>query len=202
MTAKSMKQIVLPFDELRPDKVDDCLIITNANSAAFSALGNSSAWPGHCAILVGPARSGKSLLARYFESQGGLAFDDADALDDETLFHKWNEARGKDLSLLLVSAHMPADWNISLPDLKSRLATAQIILLDQPDDELAEQLMLKLFRDRGTSIGIDALAYALRRIERSYAGIEAFVRRANQFSLSEGGALTLPRVKRLLETER
>jgi chromosomal replication initiation ATPase DnaA len=97
---------------------------------------------------------------------------------------------------------MPADWNISLPDLKSRLATAQIILLDQPDDELAEQLMLKLFRDRGTSIGIDALAYALRRIERSYAGIEAFVRRANQFSLSEGGALTLPRVKRLLETER
>ena len=197
-----MKQIVLPFDELRPDKVDDCLIITNANSAAFSALGNSSAWPGHCAILVGPARSGKSLLARYFESQGGLAFDDADALDDETLFHKWNEARGTDLSLLLVSAHMPADWNISLPDLKSRLATAQIILLDQPDDELAEQLMLKLFRDRGTSIGIDALAYALRRIERSYAGIEAFVRRANQFSLSEGGALTLPRVKRLLETER
>lgn len=196
-----MKQIVLPFDELRPDRADDCLIVTPANSEAFAALGNSDAWPGHCAILLGPARSGKSLLARYFESQGGIALDDADMLDDETLFHKWNETRALDKPLLLVSSHVPADWAIALPDLKSRLAAAQLISLGEPDDELAEQLMLKLFRDRGTSIGIDALTYALRRIERSHAAIEEFVRRANRFSLSEGGALTLPRVKRLLEIE-
>jgi chromosomal replication initiation ATPase DnaA len=96
---------------------------------------------------------------------------------------------------------VPADWAITLPDLKSRLAAAQLISLGEPDDELAEQLMLKLFRDRGTSIGLDALTYALRRIERSHAAIEEFVRSANRFSLSEGGALTLPRVKRLLEIE-
>ena len=47
---------------------------------AFAALGNSSQWPGHCALLVGPARSGKTLMARYFAAQGGKVLDDAVAV--------------------------------------------------------------------------------------------------------------------------
>ncbi len=193
-----MQQIALPFDELHPGRTDDCLIITAANMAAFSALGNSSNWPGHCTILVGPPRSGKTLMARYFAGQGGQVVDDTDAIDDEPLFHHWNAAKNAGEPLLLLSSRSPGDWGIELPDLQSRLGAAQLVRIEEPDDELAEQLLLKYLRDRGTSIGPDALAFVLRRIDRSYVAIEQFAKAANALALSERSAITLPLVRQIV----
>ena len=193
-----MKQIALPFDELNPDRTDDCLIVTASNAVAFAALGNSASWLGHCALLVGPARSGKSLMARYFAAQGGSVIDDADRLSAEDLFHQWNSAKNSGESLLLVSGKTPAEWDITLPDLRSRLGAAQLLEIGDLDDELAEQLLLKFLRDRGTSIGPEALAFVVRRIERSHADVEDFAKKANALALAEGSAITLPLVRRLL----
>jgi chromosomal replication initiation ATPase DnaA len=193
-----MQQIALPFDELHAGRGDDCLIITPSNAASFAALGDHAKWPGHCAILIGPPRSGKSLMARYFASQGGQAIDDADAVPAETLFHKWNETRENGQALLLLSARQPADWNIALPDLRSRLGASQLLEIGELDDELAEQLMLKFLQDRGTSIGPEALAYIVRRVERSHAKLEELARQANALALAEGSAITLPLIRRLL----
>ena len=193
-----MKQIALPFDELNPDRTDDCLIVTASNAIAFAALGNSASWPGHCAILVGPPRSGKSLMARYFAAQGGMVIDDADCLSEENLFHQWNAAKNAGADLLLVSGSAPADWEIALPDLRSRLGASQLLEIGPLDDELAEQLLLKFLRDRGTSIGPEALAYVVRRIERSHASVEELAKKANALALAEGSAITLPLVRRLL----
>jgi hypothetical protein len=191
-----MKQIALPLDKLRSSG-SDSLIVTSCNSDAVSALGASERWPGHCAILVGPPRSGKSLMARYFAGQGGDAADDADALDDEALFHRWNAARNEGRAILLVSSKQPSDWAVTLPDLRSRLAASQLIEVAEPDEELINQLILKHLHDRGTSIGPEALNFAVRRIERSYLAIEAFARAANSLALAEGSAITLPLIKRL-----
>jgi chromosomal replication initiation ATPase DnaA len=193
-----MQQIALPFDELNLARGDDCLIITPSNAAAFAALGNHANWLGHCAVLIGPPRSGKSLMARYFASQGGQAIDDADVVPAETLFHKWNETRENGQALLLLSARQPADWNIALPDLRSRLGASQLMEIGELDDELAEQLMLKFLQDRGTSIGPEALAYIVRRVERSHATLEELARQANASALAEGSAITLPLIRRLL----
>lgn len=193
-----MKQIALPFDELNPDRTDDCLIITPSNALAFAALGNSANWPGHCAILTGPPRSGKSLFARYFAAQGGQVIDDADKLAEEALFHQWNNAKNSGAALLLVSASLPAEWDIALPDLRSRIGASQLFEIEAPDDELAEQLLLKYLRDRGTSIGPEALAFVIRRIERSHAAVEDFAKKANALALAEGSAITLPLVRRLM----
>jgi hypothetical protein len=38
----------------------------------------------------------------------------------------------------------------------------------------------------------------LRRIERSYAAVEDFAKRANALALAEGSAITLPLVRRLV----
>lgn len=193
-----MKQIALPFDELNPGRTDDCLIVTTSNAIAFAALGNSASWPGHCALLIGPRRSGKSLMARYFAGQGGRVIDDADRLPAEQLFHQWNAAKNAGEALLLISGRAPVEWNIELPDLRSRLAAAHLFEIGELDDELAEQLLLKFLRDRGTSIGPEALAFVVRRIERSHAAVEDFAKSANALALAEGSAITLPLVRRLM----
>jgi chromosomal replication initiation ATPase DnaA len=191
-----MRQIALPLDKLRSGG-SDSLIITPSNADAFSALGNHSAWPGHCAILVGPSRSGKSLMARYFAEQGGEVIDDAESLADEELFHLWNAALGAGRSILMLSTKAPAEWDVALPDLRSRLGASQLLEIQTPDDDLIEQLLLKHLHDRGTSIGPEALSFVVKRVERSHAALEEFARNANARALAQGSAINLPLVRTL-----
>lgn len=193
-----MSQIALPLDELRGG-ASSSLIITPSNSTAFAGLGSAASWPRHCAILTGPARSGKSLMARYFAGQGGTVIDDAETSGAEVLFNAWNRAQESGTALLLISRWLPADWNIALPDLKSRLGSAMLLEIGPPDDEMIEQLLQKQLADRGAAISIDALSYVKRRIERSYAAIESFARSANAMALAENAPVNLALVKRVLE---
>lgn len=192
-----MQQIALPLDKLRSGG-SDSIIITASNADAFAALGNHAAWPGHCAILIGPPRSGKSLMARYFAGQGGEVIDDADALADEALFHRWNAALSAHRSILLLSSKQPAEWAVKLPDLRSRLGASQLIEIHAPDDDLIGQLLLKHLHDRGTSIGPDALAFVVKRIERSHVALEDFAREVNARALAQGAAINLPLVRSLI----
>lgn len=193
-----MRQIALPLDELRSGRAAS-LIITDANAMAFAALGNSAGWHGHCAILTGPPRSGKSLMASYFATQtGGTVLDDAERAGEQTLFNAWNRAQENKLPLLLVSRWAPGEWNIELPDLRSRLGSATLLAIDAPDDELVEQLLQKHLADRGAAISTDALSYVAKRIERSYAAIEQFARNANALALAENAPVNLVLAKRAL----
>jgi chromosomal replication initiation ATPase DnaA len=193
-----MRQIALPLDELR-DGVSSSLIITPSNAAAFAGLDSAATWPGHCAILTGPARSGKSLMARYASGQGVAIIDDADMQAAETVFNAWNRAQENSTPLLLISRWFPVDWTISLPDLKSRLAAALLLDIAPPDDEMIEQLLQKQLADRGAVISIDALSYVKRRIERSYSAIEIFARQANALAMAENAPVNLALVKKVLE---
>ncbi|HNW18972.1 MAG TPA: DnaA/Hda family protein [Sphingorhabdus lacus] len=193
-----MRQIALPLDELRGG-ASSSLIITPSNATAFAGLGSAANWPRHCAILVGPARSGKSLMARYFSGQGGTVIDNAEANSAENLFNAWNRAQESVVPLLLISRWLPADWNIALPDLKSRLGSAMLLEIGAPDDEMVEQLLQKQLADRGAAITMDALSYVKRRIERSYAGIESFARAANAMALAENAPVNLTLVKKVLD---
>jgi chromosomal replication initiation ATPase DnaA len=193
-----MRQIALPLDELRGTG-SSSLIITDANATAFAGLGNASSWPGRCAILVGPARSGKTLMARYFAAQDNTVIDDADTSGPQVLFNAWNRAQEEATPLLLISRWRPADWNIGLPDLRSRLGAALLLEVSAPDDEMVEQLLQKQLADRGAAISVDALSYVKRRVERSYAAIEAFARNANALAMAENAPVNLALVRKLLD---
>ena len=193
-----MRQIALPLDELSPGSASS-LIITDSNAPIAAALGDASHWPGRCGVLAGPARSGKSLMARYFAARsGGEMIENADSAGDELLFNAWNRAQEAGQPLLLVSRFAPADWDIKLPDLRSRLGAAMLLQIPPPDDELVAQLIQKHLGDRGTAIGVDALAYVTKRIDRSYSAIESFARDANALALAENAAVNLALVKRVL----
>ncbi len=193
-----MRQIALPLDELRPGHAAS-LIITNSNAACAAALSDSAHWPGRCAILNGPSRSGKSLMARYFSTRvDGVIIENAESAGETTLFNVWNRSQETQRPLLLISQFAPSDWQIDLPDLRSRLASALLIEIPPPDDELLGQLIQKHLTDRGTAMGIEALNYVTRRINRRYVDIENFARDANAMALAENTPVNLSLVKRLL----
>ena len=194
-----MRQIALPIDALRPDKTGS-LIVTSCNAAIVETLANSANWPSRCAILTGPARSGKSLLASYFVGKGGgLILDKAESLPDEAVFNAWNRAQEEKSALLLISRFAPANWGVELPDLKSRLAAALNMEIGPPDDELVEHLLQKHLQDRGAAVTPEVLAYVTKRISRSYVKIEDFARQVNALALSENKAVGLAMAKQILE---
>ena len=119
-----MSQIALPLAPgagARPSRI----IVGSANSAVLDAFDRAGQWPFRTAILFGPPRAGKSLLARWFADAGaGEAIDDADRLEEADLFHRWNRAQESGRPLLFVSGAAPGAWRIALPDLASRLGAA------------------------------------------------------------------------------
>lgn len=175
-----MSQIALPLD-VRDSSGPVRIAVGNANRAAIEALSEPARWPFHTAVLVGPARSGKSLLAHWFvESGAGEAIDDAPLSDETSLFHAWNRAQERAEPLLLIGA---PGWAVGLPDLASRLSGSLHLAIGAPDDALIEDLLNSQAEQRRLILGEGAAAYLLPRIERSFAAVEAVVDAIDRLSL-------------------
>lgn len=177
-----MSQIVLPLNvgSAAPSRI----VIGNANRAALEALQVAQTWPFRTAILFGPPRSGKSLIARWFvESGAGEAIDDAPQMDETELFHRWNRAQESGTPLLLTATGGEGEWRIALPDLASRLGAALHLQIGTPDDEMLGELILLHAEQRGLALGPDAVSYLVPRAERSHIGAEQLVATIDRISL-------------------
>jgi len=187
-----MSQIALP---LAPGGTGPArIVIGAANAHIAAALAAPETWPYRAAILTGPPRSGKSLLARWFAQNSppelrGESLDDAQAMDETALFHRWNRAQEQGTALLLVGGEPP--WNIALPDLRSRLGAALQLDIGQPDDAMAHDLLLSLAAERGLPLGADAAAYLVPRAGRSQAELERLVLAIDRLSLERKAPPTL-----------
>jgi chromosomal replication initiation ATPase DnaA len=184
-----MSQIALPL-QTGPGAGPARIVVGSANRAVFDALAAPATWPYRTALLAGPPRSGKSLVARWFAEQGlGEAIDRADRLDETELFHRWNRAQESAAPLLLVADRY--DWTIGLPDLASRLGAALHLEIGVPDDEMVAALIEAHAAQRGLLLGEGALGYLTPRIERSFSGIERLVEAIDRLSLERKAAATL-----------
>lgn len=188
-----MSQIALPLVTARGAET---VVLGPSLVPVIEALQSADRWPFRTAILAGPPRSGKSLLARWFaESGAGGAVDGADALPEDDLFHRWNRAQADGRPLLLVSNRAPGAWRITLPDLASRLGAALLIEIGAPDDELIAGLISEHAARRGLVLGDQAVAYLLPRIERSHAGIELLIETLDRLSLERKSPVTISLVR-------
>ncbi|WP_408589592.1 HdaA/DnaA family protein [Novosphingobium sp.] len=184
-----MSQIALP---LVTAATAEAIVTGPSLDPVIAALGAASDWPFHTAVLSGPPRSGKSLLARWFVQSGaGDALDDADALPEDTVFHRWNRAQADGRPLLLVSRRAPGEWRVHLPDLASRLGSALLIEIAAPDDALLLALLESQAARRGLVLGEGVLTFLLPRIERSHAAVEALVATIDRLSLERKAPVTL-----------
>ena len=176
-----MSQIALPLGT-GPGASPRRIVVGNANAAAVEALHRPQDWPFRTAVLSGPPRSGKSLMARWFADNGlGEAIDDARLLDETALFHRWNRAQETDTPLLLIAG--AGDWVIALPDLASRLGAALHLDIGVPDDAMLADLILAHAEARGLALGPDAAAYLVPRCERSHLAVERLVATIDRLSL-------------------
>lgn len=177
-----MTQIVLPLKVGAggPSRI----VVGNANRGAIEALAAAAAWPFRTAILIGPPRSGKSLIAQWFAASGsGESIDDADRIDETELFHRWNRAQESGTPLLLIAGSGAGPWKINLPDLASRLGAALHLEIGAPDDIMLAELILLHAEQRGMALGPDAAAYLVPRCERSHVGVERLVAAIDRISL-------------------
>ena len=199
------------------------LLPVAGNAEALAWITRWPGWPGCCLAIGGPAGSGKThLLNIWLERSGAtllaladlltadtgtlhkVAIDGADAvagnsLAEERLFHLYNHLKDTGGSLLLTGALPPAQWQVQLPDLHSRLATATVATIGAPDDALLSALLVKQFHDRQLSVGDGVITFLLPRIERSPAAIAALVTELDRLALAEGRAVTVALARRVLE---
>ncbi|MGV3513006.1 MAG: HdaA/DnaA family protein [Novosphingobium sp.] len=162
----------------------------------IEALQSASTWPFRTAILAGPPRSGKSLLARWFvESGAGEVLDSADSQPEDAVFHQWNRAQASGRPLLLVSDQVPGEWKIALPDLASRLGSALLIEIGAPDDVLVAGLIAEHSARRGLILGEQVIAYLLPRVERTHAEIELLIETLDRLSLERKSPVTISLVR-------
>ncbi|WP_073973199.1 HdaA/DnaA family protein [Erythrobacter donghaensis] len=174
------------------------IVVGEANAAVVEALQHPERWPFRVAVLTGPPRSGKSLLARWAAGLHGDALeviDDAQGMDETALFHRWNAVQQGGTreggALLLVAAAGPEGWRITLPDLASRIGGSLQLAIGAPDDALAADLILAHAEARGLSLPEGAADYLVPRTTRSFAAIEALVATIDRISLERQTPATM-----------
>ncbi|WP_017665765.1 HdaA/DnaA family protein [Porphyrobacter sp. AAP82] len=174
------------------------IVLGDANAQVIEALQNPARWPFHVAVLTGPERSGKSLLARWAGALHGESLeviDDAHTHDETALFHRWNAVQQGGTreggALLLVAAAGPLGWQIGLPDLASRVGGSLALEIGAPDDAMAGELILAHAEARGLSLPEGAADYLVPRTTRSFAAIEALVATIDRISLERQTPATM-----------
>lgn len=183
-------------------------MVSGSNATAVALLDGWPGWPHGRLALIGPEGAGKSHLAAIWAQEAGarkvagadlrtdavadlaagpVVIEDVDrGVDEPALFHLWNACEGTGHGLLLTGRQPPADWPVTLPDLRSRLASLTPARLDDPDDALLSFVLLKLFADRQLQVKPALIGFLLPRMERSFAAARDLVARLDAESLERG----------------
>lgn len=166
-------------------------------------------------VLAGPPGSGKTHLGAIwagmaeatsltvgefaaFVASGGepgnILIDGAGEgpLDETAFFHLLNGARNAGRSILVTSRRWPSQWPIRLPDLISRLKSAPVTEIAEPDDALLCGVITKLFSDRQIIIDPAVVTFLVSRIERSLATAQDVVERLDKAALETKSRITRP----------
>lgn len=215
-------QLILEFDH-RPSLSGDDFLVAPNNADAVGWIDKWPDWPTTVLNVVGPPGCGKSHLSAVLRSKidvdllpieqlsepyqptssRTIIIEDVDLLltevHEEGLFHLINDLKDQGGYLLLNSISPPSRWTVKLADLRSRLMAANVVEITPPDDNLIAAVLVKLFQDRQLRISDDVIAYAVRRMERSFATARRLVETADRTALSEKKPITVPLIKRVLK---
>jgi len=199
-------------------------LVGQGNALAHSRVMAFPQWPDPVTLLIGPAKSGKSHLARIFADRSGAAFvntgdlerlardggsqplvvEDVDRLDyDEAgLFHLLNQSMRDQRPLLLTAREEVSAWPLATDDVRSRARRATAFSLELTDDIQLSQMFVKLFDDRQIAVDPKIVAYLVARMERSAEEVVLLADLMDRLALEKGSAINRAIAVAALEMRR
>lgn len=202
----------------------DDFLVGDSNRAAFDLVTAWPDWPSDFVLLAGPVGAGKTHLVSIWQQSsnatvvparslagrdlmalvraGPVALEDAHAgIDEAALFHLLNAARDAGTQVLITSRTWPSAWNLSVPDLASRLRLATPVEVAEPDDDLLRRVLVKLFADRQLAVDLPVIEYLVVRMERSLEAANTIVERLDREALAARRRITRPMAAAVLGGE-
>jgi chromosomal replication initiation ATPase DnaA len=219
----AVEQLILDLPHRAALGAEDFLV-SACNLAAVRLVDAWPHWQDNVQLLIGPAASGKTHLARVWQALSGarslapesldmgwiegcgagtaIVVEDVDrgGYDEKALFHLLNLAREKQLFVLLSGRTPPTRWGCSLADLRSRLNALPAIQIGAPDEALLKTVMLKHFADRQLDIDPKVLDFLAVRIDRSLLAAALAVEAVDRAALATGRKISRQLVAEALET--
>ncbi len=187
-------------------------VVGEGNRLAYAHVTAFPDWPGSLTLIIGPAKSGKSHLARIFAERAGaalahpselearareggawpLVIEDVDrtGYEEAALFHLLNQSMRDRRPLLMTASGPIATWPYSTDDLRSRARHAAMFTVTVTDDIQLSQMLVKLYADRQVSVDPKVIAFLSRRMERSPEEVVALVELTDRLALARGSAIT------------
>lgn len=207
----SMRQLALDLAHT-PAQGEADFMVGDGNRLAHGRILAFPDWSEPLTLLLGPAKSGKSHLARIFADRAGARFaqvaalealatsggnqplivEDADRLgyDETGLFHLLNQSLRDRRPILLTAREEVAQWPLSTQDVVSRVRRATAFSLELTDDIQLSQMFVKLFGDRQVAVDPKIIAYLVARMERSSEEAVLLADLMDRLALQKGTAVT------------
>ena len=187
--------------------------VNKTNFYAFNAIINNDI---KCSFLYGPKKSGKSYLSKIwlkknnafeynnnyekiFNLHNNILIDNLIFYDQEKIFHIVNNCILNNSKILITSDIKINSIDFKFNDLSSRLKTFSNLEINQPNDEMLLAILTKLLVDKQFIIKSNEIfEYILRRVDRSYQGINEIVNKLDILSLEKKRQLTIPLIKEIM----
>ena len=197
------------------DKNDNELnfFVNKTNFYAFNALINNDT---KLSFLYGPKKSGKSYLSKIWLKKNNaieynnnyevllnlhnnILIDNLIFYDQEKIFHIVNNCILNNSKVLITSDNKINEINFEFKDLSSRLKTFSNLEINQPNDEMLLAILTKLLVEKQFIIKSNEIfEYIIRRVDRTYQGINDIVKKLDILSLEKKRQLTIPLIKEIL----
>ena len=215
------KQLLMNFN-LKKDYSKQDFYVSSSNSFAFDIINSWPKWLKKSVNLCGEKYSGKSHLAKIFESKTSclnvtsknfsdktiIKFKTKQALiiedfnteiPEKLLYSLFNIVEQENKYLLITSVKPLNKFDFNLKDLISRINNCLYLKLEAPDDELIYALIIKNFSDRQITIEKKFVDFIIKNIDRSYEKIYEFIYKIDEISLKKKKSIDFKIIKEALK---
>lgn len=132
-----------------------------------------------------------------------VCIDDLESIQGETEWQQgltwlYNELRDNDHSLIISAATSPANIELEVEDLKSRLGWDQVYQISSPSDDLKIEILKQKAEARSFKLNDEVIEYIIRRVDRDLGSLLKILDDIDQASLAAKRKVTIPFVKELL----
>ena len=214
------KQEIIQFNEKKIFSKDD-YIFDETNKSAFEIINSFPNWQNNLVNLVGPKKSGKSLLLKILEithsflyiSEKSFQKDnldtifkserlilDMDVLLEDKVFSIVNDFYTNKKYLVISSNKPLTNIQFKLKDLSSRFKLFNIIEILNPSDHLIYSLIIKFFSDNQIVIKKELVNFIVKKIDRSYLRVNNFLEKLNNQSIIEKRKIDFKMINKVIDT--